>query len=701
MKSYSDQVLSFDIYNDSENGRIISLVLEHGEQESIFLSYPELEDSTLVKVDQKPKRTKLSTSFLSNSDDVIVNPKLVFSKDGSRCAFLSTAKKLYIYRAPFPFKNDSRIQHMSEIVDVVEFNWWSTSSVIICTTSNQLSVLDVTSKSNILGDGDVTEDVEGMPIISSSHDGKFFLLEYEPNVNQLKLDQQYLLLQEQQKQMQTLENASETSLFSAFATLLTFLFPKAIKEPEELKEENMIPSTLSLAYRLYRFCKKQPELEFKEKLEQGDLEEALSLAKSYSLDLNQVYKKMWRRQVISLFSIEILNQVSDKNWIIEECIQRVATNEESMRALLECGLTITEQMLKELDDEDIVQKRLKILYYLDRLDMYMQLADQQYKADQYNSFRNCDLFEYAKEKASMKDLDSLKTVLSYGLRVEKLNHQSRSISPHLILDILSFIPESLDPRLYEDALPGVESGKLKRWDQISLSRLCNDFCEEKLPKLDTIYPTSQEITEWYIGRAETIDVTSGMVSYAETILAIGINKNVNGLEEKLNQLKFLSQMIYNRGNLFNLNKQLVSIKDFEENMSNYDKFKLLINKNSVDIVSQLVNKGINFVEHCEEEKTGKDSLIYRFVAHELAPYSFEQCCKILTAQQRTSLLGDNETITLLAIECIYSVKNWKENTENIIRVLNALPTSNIHEELEDQVNQLKRNTLAVTILSKQ
>lgn len=285
--------------------------------------------------------------------------------------------------------------------------------------------------------------------------------------------------------------------------------------------------------------------------------------------------------------------------------------------------------------------------------------------------------------------------------MEKLNHQSRSISPHLILDILSFIPESLDPRLYEDALPGVESGKLKRWDQISLSRLCNDFCEEKLPKLDTIYPTSQEITEWYIGRAETIDVTSGMVSYAETILAIGINKNVNGLEEKLNQLKFLSQMIYNRGNLFNLNKQLVSIKDFEENMSNYDKFKLLINKNSVDIVSQLVNKGINFVEHCEEEKTGKDSLIYRFVAHELAPYSFEQCCKILTAQQRTSLLGDNETITLLAIECIYSVKNWKENTENIIRVLNALPTSNIHEELEDQVNQLKRNTLAVTILSKQ
>lgn len=86
----------------------------------------------------------------------------------------------------------------------------------------------------------------------------------------MKVDQQVLLLQEQQRLTEKLQNSSDSSLLSAFSTLFSFLFPKVVPPSDELKEENMIPSTLSLAYRVYRFYQKTPEKEFSEKLNQGE-----------------------------------------------------------------------------------------------------------------------------------------------------------------------------------------------------------------------------------------------------------------------------------------------------------------------------------------------------------------------------------------------------------------------------------------------
>jgi len=69
--------------------------------------------------------------------------------------------------------------------------------------------------------------------------------------------------------MEKLEQEStQNSLVSALTTLLSFLMPQ--QEKDELKEESMIPSSLSLAYRIYRFCKKLPEQEFQEMVNQGE-----------------------------------------------------------------------------------------------------------------------------------------------------------------------------------------------------------------------------------------------------------------------------------------------------------------------------------------------------------------------------------------------------------------------------------------------
>ena len=79
-----------------------------------------------------------------------------------------------------------------------------------------------------------------------------------------------MLLKEQENQMNSLNNPSESSLLKAFNSLLSFLFPKTMPEKEELREENMIPSSVSLAYRMYKFCKKIPKQEFQEKLYKGE-----------------------------------------------------------------------------------------------------------------------------------------------------------------------------------------------------------------------------------------------------------------------------------------------------------------------------------------------------------------------------------------------------------------------------------------------
>ncbi|KAG2392779.1 hypothetical protein C9374_011504 [Naegleria lovaniensis] len=726
---YSNQIEAFDVH-EAENGeKMLAIVLANSQQECVFLEYPE-DGSKFISIPtsekKKSTRRKISLEYFKNQNDLFSpKQKMIFSPDGSYCAFLSSSKKFFIYRVPFPFIDDSQVVASSSLENILEFNWWSPSSVILCNDNNEMYVIEISSKKNILGDGDVTEDIEGIPFISTAHNGKFFLLEYDPNITQLKIDQQLLLLQEQQRLTEKLQNSSESSLLSAFSTLFSFLFPKVAPPSDELKEENMIPSTLSLAYRVYRFYQKTPEKEFSEKLHQGDLEEALSLAKTFSLDMDEVYKKMWRRHVISVESIAKLQLISDKMYILNECVCRIASNEEVMRHLLECGLAISNTLLSEETNctdlshrssvlkncsekaKEILEARRKLLLYLDRLDLFLDLSPQQvYKGDQYHYFRDCNIVSYAKERASMKDFSSLKAIISYCLPFNESYRVSRNLNPHDVIDIISCIPESVPPNEYKDLLPGVEKtgNCMTKWSTLFMRRKEQDYSEKLMEKPQVDYPSSQEITEWYLSRAEAIDVVSGMVSYAESLLEIGIKRNVKRLEDKLNELNFMSLMIYNRGNLFNLNKQLLSVKEYESNLTNFDKFKLLINKTSTDIVSQILNKGLNFISHCEEEeKTGKDSLLYKYMLQELAPHLLYQCAKIFeycSGPNAIHLFSDNDVLAMLAVECIYSCKNYQENTENIIRIINSLPTGNIHQELEQHINTIRDNTIALTVLSK-
>ena len=118
----------------------------------------------------------------------------------------------------------------------------------------------------------------------------------------------------------------------------------------------------------------------------------MDLAETYSLDMDDVAKKLWKRQVISMESIKNLKKVKDAYWKINECSIRVSNTKETMRALLENGIEVTTDLLQQetqtndLDDFfkqtqllsdivlDLCKKRALFLKYLDMLDLYLHLT---------------------------------------------------------------------------------------------------------------------------------------------------------------------------------------------------------------------------------------------------------------------------------------------------------------------------------------
>jgi len=124
----------------------------------------------------------ISVKGANNGSPFTPDAKITFSMDGSLCAYLSpSSNKLYFFRVPFPFKNDARVSYTTEIDSVINFNWWTSNSVIVCDTSGEMAVREYNSKLNILGMDDTKEEVEGFPLITNVHNGKFYLLEYDPN----------------------------------------------------------------------------------------------------------------------------------------------------------------------------------------------------------------------------------------------------------------------------------------------------------------------------------------------------------------------------------------------------------------------------------------------------------------------------------------------------------------------------------------
>jgi hypothetical protein len=204
------------------------------------------------------------------------------------------------------------------------------------------------------------------------------------------------------------------------------------------------------------------------KVTSGDYDFAESLASLYHLNPDIVYQTQWRLKPVSEQTIsEYLDKISDREWVLRECIERVPLTLEAATILLNYGIRhavpswmergsgdkvltdqeaeITKQKLEalvmagsaalECKDIKIVIQRMILLSHLDRLHTYTKINERNvhFDAREYLNFRSCSLVNACATFAQNEDIHALEVLWTL--------HSEETLPYRLIL--LRYLPETL------------------------------------------------------------------------------------------------------------------------------------------------------------------------------------------------------------------------------------------------------------------
>ena len=250
-----------------------------------------------------------------------------------------------------------------------------------------------------------------------------------------------------------------------------------------------------VTHRLLSLRNVTPEDLFLAKIASGEHDFALSLASHYKLNPDLAFQTRWRSAPITDASIaDFLEKVSDRNWVLHECIERVPVTLQAAITLLKYGIkhavpswlekgsgdrnelsehekaetskrlaalsksiaqqtsllelstssSIESSMKNESEEDDILPsksdikillQRLILLSHYDRLCTYAKINDrnQHYDAREYLNFRTCSLVNACATFAQNEDIPALESIWTY--------HGETTLPYRLI--ILSYLPETL------------------------------------------------------------------------------------------------------------------------------------------------------------------------------------------------------------------------------------------------------------------
>ena len=107
------------------------------------------------------------------------------------------------------------------------------------------------------------------------------------------------------------------------------------------------------------------EEQFNEHLNREEYGAALRIALENNLNTDLVYQLQWTNKPITIDSIQdYLANVTNKSWVLEECLTRLSTDFESMYVLLDHGLLITDlSQIFDFNPDDVNVDDLQNLDY--------------------------------------------------------------------------------------------------------------------------------------------------------------------------------------------------------------------------------------------------------------------------------------------------------------------------------------------------
>ncbi|KAI5070390.1 hypothetical protein GOP47_0014733 [Adiantum capillus-veneris] len=463
---------------------------------------------------------------------------------------------------------------------------------------------------------------------------------------------------------------------------------------------------------------------FKALLANSEFDFALDVANRYNLEVDTVYKSQWLCSDWNLKSVQqILSKVKDTTWVLSECLQRVCPSMEAMDGLLRHGLHLVDSVvgpksLKHAAYDPAVGQlclsRLRLLQFGDRLETYLGLSMDRYSPKDYEVFRLSPLVDVALRLAESGKTGAVS--LLYKRHVY-------SLTPFL-LKILDAFPETLSPQSYAHLLPSLSPftpyivGRERDWIEedsiIDILKKYNGDCGEsdavKLADstehvvkalIGFVWPSEIEIIEWYKRRVSTIDRLSGQLENALTLLDLGKQKGISGLEDLWEDLSSLHWVTYNiseadEGTEINWNLEAWQL------LTDYEKFQAMLKGvTETNVLDRLNEKAIPFLNQKMrripiENEVQEHPFLVKWMKEMAAKDQLHICAIILTEackDIRSNSLFKSELECINAgLECVYTcpgTDQW-DTMEKILTKLSQSCSQLQANNLEDRGSTLKQ-----------
>ncbi|CAH1737258.1 unnamed protein product [Aphis gossypii] len=326
---------------------------------------------------------------------------------------------------------------------------------------------------------------------------------------------------------------------------------------------NAKPTTTNV-YKLIAVTKTTPQELLMKKIQEKQYDDALQLALKYNLDKDLVYKHQWCNSSVLEETINnILSKVSDKQWIVHECCNRVSETLIGAKQLIAYGLEITDfSAYLSIDSEttstfsqegkEFIISRLKLLNYLDKLTTYEMVLNKMdgdsealYSGQTYKHLRDLSPLQWALQLARQCQVDAVSIVFTY---------YSDHVLPYW-LDILNDFPETLMLKLYRHLLPVWDPSEKKVIFLESKILRELDWCESDRFKLltgtfeniKTVSLTEHDLIHWYTKRIRNIELCTKLVQHTLEMATIARENNIKGLEQLHEDLSVLEVLVYEVG----------------------------------------------------------------------------------------------------------------------------------------------------------
>ncbi|XP_078131426.1 NBAS subunit of NRZ tethering complex [Sander vitreus] len=378
-----------------------------------------------------------------------------------------------------------------------------------------------------------------------------------------------------------------------------------------------------------------------------------------------------------------------------------------------------------LEQKELCRSRLKLLSYLDRLETYEEIlggphaAEQKYDAEFFKKFRSQNIVLSARNYARESNVQALDILFTYH-GAELLQHR---------LAILHNFPETTSPHEYTILLPEAcmnDGGELELipWDEQRHREM--DWCEaeeframldqnlfdddsflyEGAPELlrfRTATPAIELLTDWYQSRAKDIDSGSRQVDCALSLVRLGKEREIPGLELLCDDLVTMETLVYETSCELSL-----TLKDLQQ-LRDIDKLHLLMKNSSTErYVKDAFQWMVPFLHRCEGQKEGAAKSLLREYLVSLAQRDLT--LPLINFQHskpdcQQKIIGDPDQLMVVALDCIYSCER-DDQLSLCYDILECLPQrgfgpdTDITASLHDRVDKLEKHLSVVEVLEK-